>query len=148
MLRIHGDGLLGPLLGCRRRFLKDDQKQGRLGGCVGARRHRPDRQIDRREIAVGFDPQARVAHRLSGGHRFVQGGGQVPPQPFAGHLQDIHAGLARGRFQVQPGAAVEVEDVAAFVDQRADRGVLLQQRPFGQLAQSELAFAGSLPGGP
>ena len=32
--------------------------------------------------------------------------------------------------------------------ERAGRGVLLQQRPFGQLAQSELAFAGSLRGGP
>ena len=81
-------------------------------------------------------------------HGFVQGGGQLPPQPFAGHLQDVHAGLARGRFQVPAGAAVEVEDVAALVDERADRGVLLQQRPFGQLAQRELAFAGRLSGGP
>ena len=81
-------------------------------------------------------------------HSFVQGGGQIAPQPFAGHLQDVHAGLARGRFQVLAGAAVKVEDVAAFVDERAGRGVLLQQRPFGQLAQWELAFAGRLPGGP
>ena len=50
---------------------------------------------------------------LFGRHGFVQGGGQVAPQPFAGHLQDVHAGLARGRFQVHAGAAVEVEDVAA-----------------------------------
>ena len=145
---IHGDGLLRPLLVRRRRFLEDDQKQVRLGGRVGACRHRPDRQIDGGEVAVGFDPQPRVAHRLSAGHGFVQGGGQLPPQPFAGHLQDVHAGLARGRFQVQAGAAVEVEDVAALVDERADRGVLLQQRPFGQLAQLELAFAGRLRGGP
>ena len=78
----------------------------------------------------------------------MQGGGQIPPQPFAGHLQDVHAGLARGRFQVLAGAAVEVEDVAALVDQRTGRGVLLQQRPFGQLAQRKLAFAGRLSGGP
>ena len=89
-----------------------------------------------------------MAHRLFERHRFVQGDGQVRPQPFTGHLQDVHAGLTRGRFQVLAGAAVEVEDVAAFVDQRAGRGVLLQQRPFGQLAHRDLAFAGRLPGGP
>ena len=93
-----------PFGGCGpgRRFLEDDQEQVWPRGRVRACGHRPDRQIDGGEIAVGFDPQARVAHRLSAGHRFVQGGGQVRPQPFAGHLQDVHAGLARGRFQYLP----------------------------------------------
>ena len=89
-----------------------------------------------------------MAHRRFERHRFVQGGGQVRPQPFTGHLQDVHASLTRSRFQVLAGAAVQVEDVAAFVNNGAGRGVLLQQRPLGQLAHRDLAFAGRLPGGP
>ena len=49
-----------------------------------------------------------------------------------------------GRFQIQPVAAVEVEDVAVLVDQRAGGGILLEQRPFGQLAQPRRPFAGRL----
>ena len=79
---------------------------------------------------------------------FVQGRGQVAPQSFAGHLQDVvDAGLARGRFQVQAGAAVEVEDVALAVDERAGRGDLLQERLFGQLAQRQFSGEGRLAGG-
>ncbi len=123
------------------RLLQDDQIQGRLL-CRGrtARRHRADGQVDRGEVAVGFDPQARAAHGLLVRRGFVQGRGQVAPQPFAGHLQDVvDAGLARGRFQVQAGAAVQIEDVALAVDQRAGRGDLLQQRLFGQLAQRQFS---------
>ncbi len=87
-------------------------------------------------------------NRIFERHRLAQGGGQLPPQPFAGHPQDVHAGLARGWFQVLAGAAVEVKYVAAFVHQRAGGGVLLQQSPLGQLVQWELAFPGRLPGGP
>ena len=121
------------------RLLQDDQVQGRLR-CRGrtACRHRADGQVDRGEVAVGFDAQARAAHDLLCPRGFVQGRGQVAPQSFAGHLQDVvDAGLARGRFQVQAGAAVEVEDVALAVDERAGRGDLLQQRLFGQLAQRQ-----------
>ena len=102
-----------------------------------------------REVAVGFDPQARVAHRrLCCAAALCRAVVNSAPQPFAGHLQDVHAGLARGRFQVLAGAAVEVEDVAALVDQRPGWSVLLQQRPFGQLAHRQLAFAGRLRGRP
>ena len=46
------------------------------------------------------------------------------------------------------GAAVQVEDVALAVDERAGRGDLLQERPFGQLAQRRFSGAGHLSGGP
>ncbi len=68
----------------------------------------------------------------------MQGHGQFAPQSFAGHLQDVvDSGFAGGRLQVQPGAAMKVEDVALAVDERAGRGDLLQQRLFGQLAQRQ-----------
>ena len=76
----------------------------------------------------------------------MQGRGQFAPQPFAGHLQDVvDAGLARGRLQVHPGAAVEVEDVALAVDQRGGRGDLLQQRLFGQFAQRQFPAPNFFP---
>ena len=128
-----------------RRFLQDDQVQGRLRQSrLAPGRHRADGQVDRGEVAVGFDAQARAAHDLFVCRGLVQGRGQVAPQSFAGHLQDVvDAGLARGRFQVHPGAAVEVEDVALAVDERAGRGDLLQQRLFGQFAQRQ--FPGDRP---
>src|ERR1039458_9780681 len=132
-----------------RRILQDDQVQGRLGRGGGACRHRADGQVDHREVAVGFHAQARAAHCPGCPRGFVQGRGQVAPQPFAGHLQDVvDSSLARGRFQVQAGAAVEVEDVALASDKRGGRGHLLQERLFGQLAQRRFSAAGHVSGGP
>ena len=49
-------------------------------------RRRMNAQVDEGEVTVGFDAQARASHALFHAHRFVQGRGQVAPQPFAGHL--------------------------------------------------------------
>ena len=75
---------------------------------------------------------------------FAQGRGQLPPQAFAGHLQDVRSGLARSRFQVPAAAAVDIEDIAVLVDQDRDRGVLLQEGALGQLTQRAILRAGSL----
>ena len=79
-----------------------------------------DGQVDCGEFAVGFDSEARMAHGFFAQRGFVQGCGQVVPQSLAGHLQDVaDAGLTRGRLQIHPGAAVQVEDVAVLVYKRA-----------------------------
>jgi hypothetical protein len=110
-------------------------RQGRGGG------HRTDGQVDGGEVAVGFDPQSRAAHGFPGPRGFVQGRGQVAPQPFPGHLQDVvDAALAGGGLQVHAGAAVEVEDVALGVDQGPGLDDLLQQ------ACSVSSRSGSFPG--
>ena len=60
-------------------------------------------------------------------------------QPVPGHLHDVvDPCLACGRLQEHPRAAVQVEDVAPVVDQRAGGDDLLQQGPFRQLAQRQL----------
>ena len=76
----------------------------------------------------------------------MQGRGQVLAQPFTGHLQDVvDAGLARSRFQVKSGAAVQIKDIALAIDERSDRGDLFQQRLFGQLAQRQFTGNGVFP---
>ena len=120
-------------------LLQNDQIQVRLI-CRGraARGHRADSQVDRGEIAVGFDAQSRTAHGLPCPCGFVQGRGQVLAQPFTGHLQNVvDAGLARSRFQVKSGAAVQIKDISLVIDERSGRGDLFQQRLFGQLAQRQ-----------
>jgi hypothetical protein len=48
--------------------------------------HRLDRQIDNREIAVGFNPQARVAHWRFERHRFVRDRGGLRRRRSQGHV--------------------------------------------------------------
>ena len=129
-------------------LLEHDQVQPVLRVVVRTDRQRPDRQADDRDVAVGLDPQSRVVHRLAAHRRLAQGRGQITPQPFAGHLQDVQAGFTRGRFQVLAGAAVKVEDVAVLVDEHAARGVLLEKGPLGQLARLQPALAARPRGGP
>ena len=62
-----------------------------------------------------------------------------PRKPSRAILKDIHAGLARSRLQVAASAAQQVEDVAAFVDQRTHRRVM---RPAG--SASAISCKGSL----
>ena len=101
-------------------------------------------QVDQGEVAIGFDPQIRTAHGFFLSYGPVQGYGQVGPQTLAGHFQDVvGAGLTRRRLQVHAGAAMQIEDIAAAVDERPGRGNLLQKGLFGQFAQRQ--FAGCWP---
>jgi hypothetical protein len=131
------------------RFLQHHQVQVCCGGIrrlhrMGRRRaDRMDGEVDARIRAVGLDLQPRHPHRLARGCRLVQGRGQAGTQALARHLHDVvDAGLAGRRLQEQTGAPVQVEDVAAGVDQRAGRGDLFAATP----ARSARAAAASRPG--
>lgn len=119
------------------RDLQGDQIQVRRGGC---HRHRPDREGDRGEVAVGFHPQVGVAHRRLRQADLVQGPGQLPPQAFPRHFQDIDdADRAGSGLQILASAAVQIQDVALAIHQRGGRDDLLQQGLFGQFAQRRRA---------
>ena len=69
--------------------------------------------------------------------------GQIAPQPFARHFQNIvDARIARRRFQEHAGPAVQVKDVPLAIHECAGRGDLLQQRLFGQFTQGQLRNVG------
>ena len=85
-------------------------------------RHRPHGQIGSDEVAIGANAQRRVADQFSIGRCFVQGGGQLPPQPVAGHRQNILPRHHLGGLQIFAGAANNVQDIAASIDENARRG--------------------------
>ena len=66
----------------------------------------------------------------------MQGDGQIGPQSFAGHFQDVIVVCPpRRKFQVHPGAAVQIEDVSRSVDEYTCLDDLPQQRLFSQFLQ-------------
>jgi len=69
-------------------------------------------------------------------HNFVERCCQFASQPFAGHFNNVvDASLARCRFKVQSGAAVQIENITVAIHQYRVKSGLLQQCLFGQLAQ-------------
>ena len=123
----------GGLFGHRRRLPEDDHEERRLAAFVRADRANGEIGFDR--LSVAGDTHARD---MNGGGAFgclAQRGGQRGAQSFAGHFEDVaHAGFAGGRFEVEAGASVEVENVAALVDQRADQRGVGEEFAFGQFA--------------
>ena len=74
--------------------------------------------------AVGLDAQALLPHRsllLAGPE---DGRADGDEQSFAEHLQQVQAGLARGRRQVRAGVAAVLQDVQVGGDEHAGRGEL------------------------
>ena len=67
-----------------------------------------------------------MADRLFLDYRLIEGSRQIMAQSFAGHLQDIQAGLAWRRFQKTASPAMQIKDLAAFTDQHPNRGVTLE----------------------
>jgi hypothetical protein len=77
----------------------------------------------------------------------MQRGGELAAQALAGHLEDIvDAHRAWAGLEKHAGAAVQIEDVAVGIDQRADGDDLCKQGPLGHLAQG-LSLAGGRRGG-
>ena len=118
--------------------LKRHQQQAADGFRLAQLRHR---QPDGDGIPVGLHAHAFMDDRgvLAGGP--AQGGGEVNPQALARHVQDVQARLAGGRFEVIPGAPVDVEDVTPVVDDDTGRGIAIQQGLFEQDRELQLLGA-------
>jgi hypothetical protein len=58
--------------------------------------------------------------------------GQPGADTRPGHDMDVPIRLPRRRFEVAPGSAVDVEDVAAVIDQHGRRRELLQNHLIDQ----------------
>ena len=142
-----GDAVLGAAAGASRffrdwrRLFEHDHEEGRLRAFVLA---------DRAHGEIGFEGMhiARDAHARDvdcGGTfgRFAQGRGQGGAQAFAGHLEDIaHAGFAGRRLEIESGASVQVENIAAGVDQRADHRGVGEEFSLGHFAHGSLERRG------
>ena len=63
----------------RRRIFQQDNVKRRLNRHAPAVRHRTNRQIHQREIAIGFYTQSRPAHQLVRDHSLLECGGQFAP---------------------------------------------------------------------
>ena len=101
--------------------------------------------------AVGFHAHAFVDDLAFLRRRPAQRRRQFDAQAFARHFQDVQARLARGGLEVIARPAVDVEDVAAVIDDDAGRGVAQQQSFFDHRGELLLPRAGhhvgyALPG--
>jgi len=87
-------------------------------------------------VAVGLDAHTLGVHRAAAAGGLVQGDGEVAAQAFTRHFQDVvDAGHAGRGLQVHAGAAMQVKNVAAAIDQRRHLVHVLQQGLLGQFAQ-------------
>ena len=116
----------------RRRVLRDIQQYDQIHRIGKFCRDREDRQVDGGVAAVGFYTQAGAVYRITDDRGLPQTSRKFEPQSLAGHPENIAcAGFPRGRFQIPPGTAMEVENVAAFIDEGGGGNDFLQERGFG-----------------
>ena len=98
-------------------------------------------------MAVRLHAQAGAGRGFLRGGGLVQRGGELAAQALAGHPEDVvDARLAGAGLEKQAGAAVQIEDVAVSIHQRAGGDDLGEQGPLGHLAQG-LSLGGGRLGG-
>ena len=120
----------------RRRFFQNNHKQGGLRCVGGSGDYRANREVNGCEVAIGFNAYSKRSYACPGTCRFVQGRGQVAPQPFTRHFQNIvDARIPWCRLEEHARSPVQVENIALAVYQRASWCYLLQEGLFGHLTQ-------------
>ena len=114
-------------------FFENDEKERRVR--IFSQGNGAHGEVGGDGVSSAGEGHAGGAHDFGAMRGFVQGGGEGGAQSFAGHLEDVaDAGFAGGRFEVETGAAVEIEDVALGVDQCADQAGVGEQLALGEFA--------------
>jgi hypothetical protein len=65
--------------------------------------------------------------------RFPDQTAQLQPQPFFGHGKDIHGRLPGGWLQIAAGSAMNVDDVARFIDEDRGRSKPVEQQMLAEV---------------
>ena len=83
-------------------------------------------------VAVGFDLHLFLNHCVLTHGGTMDGSSEEGPQAFPCHGKNVQAWLTSRRFQISPGAPMNMHNIAPVVDDDTRRGIAFRQELFRQ----------------
>ena len=99
-------------------------------------RQRPDAQADRRKATVTLKLYFPVQRRCFFAVCRTNGSAQLHFQPLTRHVDQVKAGLSRGRAKIFAGFAMDVEDIALGIGDDRCGCKVLHQDPAGECGKT------------